>query len=231
MERIIYQEGLDEYNVIPPKYPDADGNMERTAYNPNIHPGQAYLTGMQFGAGRQELANIFGISVMTLDKWRRTYPEFKEAWQRGRDVYDGELMEKALRDLALGYSYEEKEFTRVKIPVNGNGRVRVDGNGNRLKFKYGMALTKTVKKRHKPDGKALVFWLTNRMKDRWQHIKTLEVTGQITQKRSLELIVELRLEQVRELNIEQLIELRSTVSRLAPPKPSDDRSGVGGEIT
>jgi len=57
------------------------------------------------------------------------------------------------------------------------------------------------------------------------------MTGQITQKRSMELIVEFRLEQVRELNIEQLIELRSTVSRLAPPQPSDDRPSAGGEIT
>ena len=225
MERVKFIEGLDEYNVIPPVYVTEDG-FNKTAYNPKVHPAQAFQAGMRFGMNREELATFFGIDIMTLDKWRRTYPEFKAAWLDGRDTYDGEKMEKALRDLALGYSYEEKEFTRVKVPINGN-RVRVTGETRIGEFKYTMALTKTIKKRHKPDGKALIFWLTNRMKDRWANIKQLEVTGQITEKRSLELIVELRMEKIRELDFEQLTELRSAVSKFTDAKLIDDRSDTG----
>lgn len=230
MERILFNEDLEEFNIQPPSWPDQYEGINRTVYNPDLHPGQAYEAGLKFGMSRTEMAKFFGISLTTFDNWMRNHPKFKRAVQSGRDIYDGEKMEKALRDLALGYEYEEKEFTRVKIPVNGN-RVRVDGETTGAKFKYGMALTKTIKKRHKPDGKAIIFWLTNRMRDRWRHIKQLEVSGQITEKRSLELIVELRMEQIRELDFEQLSELRSAISKFTDAKLIDDRSGVGGEVT
>ena len=226
MERVKFSEDLEEFNIQPPSWPDKYENANRTVYNPDLHPGQAYLAGLRFGMDRTEMAELFGIALMTFDNWMRNHPTFKAAVQSGRDVHDGEKMEKALRDLALGYSYEEKEFTRVKIPINGN-RIRVTGETKSAKFKYGMALTKTIKKRHKPDGKALIFWLTNRMKDRWANIKQLEVSGQITEKRSYELIVELRMEKIRELDFEQLTELRSAVSKFTDAKLIDDRSDTG----
>lgn len=175
---------------------------------------------------RVEMSELFGIDEMTFDNWMRKHTEFKAAVQSGRDAHDGEKMEKALRDLALGYTYEEKEYTRVKVPVNGN-RVRVDGETKGAKWNYEMALTKTTEKAHKPDGKALIFWLTNRMRDRWANIKQLEVSGQITEKRSLELIVELRMKQIRELDFEQLSELRTAISKFTDAKLIDDRSGTG----
>ncbi len=229
MERVKFSEDLEEFSIQPPSWPDKYENANRTVYNPDLHPGQAYLAGLRFGMNRTEMSEFFGIAEMTFENWMRNHPAFKAAVQSGRDAHDGEKMEKALRDLALGYTYEEKEFTRVKVPLNGNGRIRVTDNGDKkaTKFKYAMALTKTTKKAHKPDGKALIFWLTNRMRDRWANIKQLEVTGQITEKRSLELIVELRMEQIRELDFEQLSELRSAISKFTDAKLIDDRPDTG----
>ena len=43
------------------------------------------------GATLERLADLFGVSVETLYKWRDKYPEFSEALRQGKDMADAEV--------------------------------------------------------------------------------------------------------------------------------------------
>jgi hypothetical protein len=109
------------------------------------------------GATDIEIADLFGVSVGAVAKWKRRYPEFAEALKRGKDVANAEVASKLYRR-AVGYTFTEVSTRTVK----------------------GGEVTTTTTKHLPPDVTACIFWLKNRDKARWRDKHETEHTGNVT---------------------------------------------------
>jgi hypothetical protein len=98
------------------------------------------------GLDDKRIADLLGTSRAGLDRWKRSYPRFREVFERGRDIADGKVA-KALYKRALGYSHPAE-----KISLGKNGEV--------LRAKYTM--------HYPPDAAALAFYLSNRQRELWR---------------------------------------------------------------
>ena len=101
------------------------------------------------------------------------YPEISESLKRGKEVVDLEV-ENTLLKRALGYDYyEETEELRFN---NASGE-------------YKMTVTKRVKKSVPPDVTALIFWLKNRMPDKWKDRQNIELSDLREEQTKLDSII------------------------------------------
>ena len=117
----------------------------RSKYDPDITPEIAEQYARD-GLINEEIASKLGISTTTFYNWQKKYVEFSEALKKGKQVVDAKV-EKALLKRALGYDYEE-----IKVTVNESGQKKVE----------------KTKKQVKPDTTAQIFWLKNRLPDKWR---------------------------------------------------------------
>ena len=93
----------------------------------------------------EQIAHNCGISPGTLYDWKKRFPQIAEALKKGKAVVDVQV-ENALLKRALGY--ETVEETTEEGP-----------DGTKIR---------TTRKRVPPDVTAQIFWLKNRMPDRWR---------------------------------------------------------------
>jgi hypothetical protein len=110
-----------------------------------------------------DIAKNLGISVATLENYKRDHLEFLEALKRGKEVVDI-TVENALYKKAIGYTYEEVTREPIKDPETGEYRLEV---------------TKIVKKEVQPDTTAQIFWLKNRKPAEWRDKSDIEHSGKI----------------------------------------------------
>ena len=89
-----------------------------------------------------EIAGALKIDEATLYRWKNARPQFCEAIKTVRDRYDNEVVEKALRQRAAGYDYQEEVMTREGPSV--------------------------ITKRFHGSDTAAIFWLKNRQPERWR---------------------------------------------------------------
>lgn len=113
----------------------------------------------QDGYTNAQIAKHLGISTSTLNEYKKKFPEFSDAIKKGFEIAN-EVAEAALLAVALGYRYEEVTKEVLKHAVTG--QPLHDENG-----KPKMIVTKIVEKPAHPNTTALIFWLKNRMPDRW----------------------------------------------------------------
>jgi len=125
------------------------------------------LIAYQEGFTDVKFCKLINISRDSLNRWRREYPEFGKAVQQGKDEYDSERVEKALRKRALGYSVNETT-REVLIVGKGNERTIVDDK---------LRVTKRTRKHISSDPTCMIFWLKNRNRARWKDIKAIEASG------------------------------------------------------
>ena len=92
----------------------------------------------------EQIAHNCGISAGTLYDWKKRFPQIAEALKKGKAVVDVQV-ENALLKRALGYETVE-EMTEE------------GPDGTKIR---------TTRKRVPPDVTAQIFWLKNRMPDRW----------------------------------------------------------------
>jgi hypothetical protein len=111
-----------------------------TPYDPKTYPAQAKFLA-QRGATQADIAECFGVSTRTLQRWLAQHPELDAAVQVGNEVFDSGV-ERALAERAMGYlmSWEEEELH----PVTGE--------------KHWVIRRQYLP----PDTKAINMWLTNR---------------------------------------------------------------------
>lgn len=114
------------------------------------------------GLTNEQIAKNIGINPDTLYTWIKRFPEISEALKKGKEVVDREV-ENALLKRALGYEYEE-----IKSYIEESG-------GKKKKH-----VEKTVK-HVAGDVTAQIFWLKNRMPDKWRanHSNEDNNTGQL----------------------------------------------------
>jgi transposase-like protein len=122
----------------------------------------------KLGATDEELARAFGINEATLYRWQKTHPEFRKAIRAGKLVADMKVAE-SLHSIAMGYEYEEAQAVKLKD-------VAYDPETRNIRVSERVEIVK-VRRMKRPEMAAIMFWLTNRQKDKWKQRVTNEHTG------------------------------------------------------
>ena len=107
----------------------------------------------KLGATDADLAEAFGVSVVTIDNWKIKFrDEFLGSLKAGKEEADNHV-ERSLYARATGYSYDA-----VKIFHTKDGKI-----------------TKVPYTEHvPPDVTACIYWLKNRRPDRWRDVQNIE---------------------------------------------------------
>jgi len=115
----------------------------------------------RLGAAEVEMARVLGCALATLGLWKGKHPEFATAMRQGKDEFDVGTVEKALKDRALGYEYDEThyELRQEKPELTPDGPITPPP----LLFE-----TRRVRKHEPANVVAAIFWLCNRNPARWQ---------------------------------------------------------------
>ncbi len=117
------------------------------------------------GLTDSEIAKRMGVTVSTLNNYKKQYSKIDEALKNGGEYVDTKI-ENALIKRAIGYEYTEQVMERVLNKETGE---------------YEFVLTKEMKKEVKPDISAQVFWLKNRRPDIWKDKQDLNVESSSTE--------------------------------------------------
>lgn len=113
----------------------------------------------------QKIADRLGIDVVTVNDWRRKYPDFSLALERGKERALAGVV-RSLYKRALGYDYTQTEMSGKKNAEGG------------MSAKQYIERSKHVP----PDVAAIMCILTNRDPGNWQHRRELvikQISGQL----------------------------------------------------
>jgi hypothetical protein len=113
----------------------------------------------KLGATDKDLAGFFEVCEDTINEWKIRYKAFSESLYRGKDYYDSQLIENALKSRAIGYSHQEIKFFAHEGIVTDQ---------------------REIIKHYPPDTKAIELWLNNRNSDRWQNKQKVDFDGELT---------------------------------------------------
>lgn len=111
------------------------------------------------GATDLEIADILGIDVGTLYRWRNTKEEFCKALKTGKEESD-ERVKRRLYDRALGYTTTEQNIVKIRNEA-GQEEIRIV----------------TIDKHYPPDPTSMIFWLKNRQPNEWRDKQSTEHLG------------------------------------------------------
>lgn len=123
-------------------------NVDKSLYSENI-PERVH-TMARLGLTILQMSQSIGVAKITLDKWLANKPEVRQAYDKGKEVFDHGVA-LAIQQRALGYEYEEIKH------VDG-----IDVNGR--PYQYTTRTTKWIP----PDVNAGKFWLKNRDPEHWR---------------------------------------------------------------
>ena len=107
----------------------------------------------------EQIAHNIGISVRTLYEWQAKYPQLAQILKKGKEPADL-AVENALYKLATGY------IIKLRKPI----KVRRRGGDEEIKYADEEIYVK-------PEVAAQVFWLKNRMKDKWRDKPEVELNA------------------------------------------------------
>lgn len=129
-------------------------------YDPVITPVLARALARE-GHTDEEIAERLDppVGVATLNRWKKTYPDFSEALKQGKSVVDAQVEDSLLRR-ALGFTTTE---TRLEAKSDEFGRPL---RGGRV-----IKTTREVP----PDSTAAIFWLKNRKPGQWRDKQDIAV--------------------------------------------------------
>lgn len=112
------------------------------------------------GLADKQIAHNIGIRPETLWAWQKQYPNLSNALKKGKEPANLEV-ENALFKLATGYTI------KLRKPI----KVRKRGGDEDIKYADEEIYIK-------PEVAAQVFWLKNRMKDRWRDRPEVELNAE-----------------------------------------------------
>ena len=127
------------------------------------------LRGMAcMGKDASQIAACMGISLSTLRRWQKRYPEIAAALAFDKDGADFAVME-ALHRKAVGYTTPVKKTYKLK-------RAGYDPDSGKKILEY-EELQTGIDETHVPaDTRAEIFWLQNRRGEDWGQDKGVEET-------------------------------------------------------
>lgn len=100
-----------------------------------------------------------GISERAFSRWKKEYPSIYSALKKGKEPVDRKV-ENTLLKRALGYDYEE---VVVEITEDEQGRKTTH--------------RKQITKHALPDVTAQIYWLNNRMPEKWRNKREITDTA------------------------------------------------------
>lgn len=127
-------------------------------YDEDLHPLWAWSLAVE-GLTDKQIAERFGISEVTLNDWKKRYPEFSKSLKEGKEPSNAQV-ERSLYQRAVGYTYKEKKVIQT---------IDKDGNAN-------PARVEVIEKTALPDVTACIYWLKNRCRDKWKDKQDVEIT-------------------------------------------------------
>lgn len=122
--------------------------MERgrpSSYEPD-HARQAQKA-CELGATDLDIAELIGVDVRTIYRWKHEHQDFCQALTRGKEVADA-MVEDRLFRRATGYSHAA---VKIFMPAGADEPVYAD-----------------YTEHHPPDTGAAIFWLKNRKPQEWR---------------------------------------------------------------
>lgn len=128
-----------------------------------------------YGLTEEQIAYVFGVSPITLGRWKKNKPEFELALKNGGALANEQVV-KSLYQRAVGFEYDEITYEKIDIGALG------------LKFKKSEIetikscdayKTRIITKKVIPDTTAQIYWLNNKMKDVWRNVQRIEHSGKI----------------------------------------------------
>jgi len=122
-------------------------NGRPTSFHPFFaHQARKLCT---MGAIEVDLAELFGVTVDTINQWKQRHRNFAEAVMDGKDTWDDEV-QRAVHHAAVGYSHPEEKVFCVK---DDEGKHRI--------------ITHTITKHYPPNMSGAMFWLVNRQRAKY----------------------------------------------------------------
>lgn len=113
----------------------------------------------KLGATDVDLADFFGVSTRTVERWKTSKEDFCRAITMAKDEAD-DAVERSLYHRARGY---EQEAVKIFMPA---------GAAKPVYAKY--------REKVAPDTGAAIFWLKNRRRDKWRDRTEQEHTHNVT---------------------------------------------------
>lgn len=120
-----------------------------SVYDPDVHPTWAEALCIVEGLTTPQLAERFGVSTATVNRWIATHPEFRDALKMGKDAADAKV-KKSLYELANGYRFTAKKTVREVTAAKGS------------KAEVVKVVETTTETFIPPHATAGIFWLKNR---------------------------------------------------------------------
>ena len=135
------------------------GGGRKSAYTPALAILAEKVA--RLGATDAEIADVFGVGVTTLNRWKKAHVEFADALKKGKTISDARVVE-ALYHRAVGYSHDA-----VKI----------------MQFQ-GTPVVVPYTEHYPPDTTACIFWLKNRQPQEWRDKQQIEHSGTVVVRRT-----------------------------------------------
>lgn len=107
------------------------------------------------GLSDREIAGVFGISYALFKKWKKNYPSFKEAIEKGRTNADAEVVAALFKRATGNFTVPTTEIIKYKDSYE----------------------TLDLEKHYPPDVDAIKYWLNNRAREHWQQRSAVEASG------------------------------------------------------
>ncbi len=122
-----------------------------------------------------EVAYFIGVTGRTLHNWKNKYPKFFHSLKEWKKQAD-ERVEKSLYKRAIGYTYDEITYEKLKI---GGLGIQLSKEEIEAIKHVETNKTKVVVKEIVPDVTAQIFWLKNRQPKQWRDRQEVEHSGTI----------------------------------------------------
>lgn len=143
----------------------------------------------------EQIAKNMGISRSTLNEWIKKYPDISDTLKKGKEIVDTKV-ENALLKRALGYRYSEDKY--ISVPMDEvEYAEKLHEYMNKYKFEHPEAtadelmlvqmnfpktkqqLVERKVKEVAGDTAAQIFWLKNRLPEKWREKQSINVDGDI----------------------------------------------------
>lgn len=128
----------------------AANSTQLLKYKADTMPEQLYKLCL-LGVTNDQIADFFNINVDTITEWCKSYPEFREAYYKGKMGADAAVAA-SLYHRALGYKHNDED----------------------IKIYEGQIIKTDTVKHYPPDTNAARYWLNNRRPKEWRDKTEIE---------------------------------------------------------
>ena len=169
------------------------------------------------GLSDQQIAKNIGISRSTLNEWRKKYPDISDTLKKGKEVADAEV-ENALYLKCIGHKVQLKKTFKVK-------KIEYNDAGKKIKEEENLEIGED-EVYIPPDTKAIIFWLTNRMREDWKERQNTQMEQEETEESGVIMLAPADVEGVKEkIEHYKAEKLKSDMAAAAETGDHDEQRG------